>query len=236
MVGWPICRSPSPPRRSRARSRQLASWSPPTGRSQPSWGWGRPALGACGFDGRVGQCRGAARCRPDGPGRPGAPSGIGSRSAVSATVVRDAAATFRTRAATPEPGSLCTSQAAVESSARRRPRRRRGRRLGRYHFHVRPRTTPGARRYALMVAADDLAEAEAGARQGRGRRSNLARPRPGQLPRRVSDRDPHRRRSRRRSGRARGCRSRCSTRRRWSSWAAAACSGSTPEASSRRRW
>ena len=68
-----------------------------------------------------------------------------------------------------------------------------------------------------------------------GRRSDVARTRPGQLPGRVPDRDPDGAGRAGAGGAHRVSRSRCSTRRRSSSWAAAACSASTPAAPNRRR-
>ena len=185
-------------------------------------GTDRVALAACGFAGRLGQ----SLVLPGGDGLVRVAVGVGEAGTVSANDLRDAAATCsravphlrRLALRLPDFAGVpvaAASGAAVEGAV-----------LGRYHFHIRAHDdTVELSELALVVNPDQVADADTGARRGRvvthatslGRdlancpAGYLTATRMGEVAREV------------------GCgpawRSRSSTRRPWSSWAAAACSG-----------
>jgi leucyl aminopeptidase len=124
----------------------------------------RAALAACGFDGKVGQ----ALVVPGGDQTVRVAVGVGEAGAVSANDLRDAAATF-VRAVPhlrrlavhlssfAEAPAGAAAKAVVEGAV-----------LGRYHFHIRAADdTVELAELSLVVNADAVADAEAGAQRGR---------------------------------------------------------------------
>jgi leucyl aminopeptidase len=124
----------------------------------------RAALATCGFDGKVGQ----ALVVPGGDQTVRVAVGVGEAGAVSANDLRDAAATFvravphlrRLAVHLPsfaEAPAGAAAKAVVEGAV-----------LGRYHFHIRAADdTVELAELSLVVNADAVADAEAGAQRGR---------------------------------------------------------------------
>ncbi len=124
----------------------------------------RDALTACGLEGRPGQ----TLILPGREAGAHVAVGIGETGTVTATDLRDAAASFSRAVphltklavrvpAFPDLPIGAAARAVVEGAV-----------LGRYHFHIRHEDdTPEIAELTLVVAADDVADAEAGARHGR---------------------------------------------------------------------
>jgi leucyl aminopeptidase len=142
----------------------VAFFVPTDGPVPAELGADRADLGACGFAGKVGQCL----VLPGGDQAVRVAVGVGEAGGVSVTELRDAAATFSRavphlrRLALQLPAFAkvpvaAAAKAAVEGAV-----------LGRYHFHIRAEDdTVELAELSLAVAADAVADAEAGARRGR---------------------------------------------------------------------